>query len=164
MNDAEIRHCVRCGASLNRVQKFGKERPVCKNCGWVYFPDPKVAVVVLVKKNDKLLLVRRANDPQRGKWTLPGGFMDAGEDPQDAAKRECLEETGLQIKIDKLLDLVARPVDSIGAHLIIYYAAQILGGSLAAGDDADAVDFFRPDQLPELAFESPQTLVIYSLQ
>lgn len=144
------------------MPKFGKERPVCTGCGWIYFQDPKVAVVVLAKSDGKLLLVRRANDPQKGKWTLPGGFMDAGEDPRAAAERECLEETGLQVRVAELLDLVSRPVEVFGAHLVIYYSAHILGGNLTAGDDADKVGFFALEQLPELAFESPRTLFHYS--
>lgn len=162
MNESQIQHCVRCGTRLIRMPKFGKDRPVCEGCGWIYFPDPKVAVVVLVINEGKLLLVRRANDPQKGKWTLPGGFMDAGEDPRTAAERECLEETGLQVIVGELLDLVSRPVDVYGANLVIYYSAHIMGGNLIAGDDADEVGFFAPEQLPELAFESPRTLLHYS--
>jgi len=55
-----------------------------------------VAVAVLIERDGKVLLVRRANTPQKGMWTLPAGFVDAGEDPAQAAERECLEETGLK--------------------------------------------------------------------
>ena len=57
---------------------------------------PKVAAGVVLIDADRVLLVRRVNEPYRGRWTLPAGFVDAGEDPRRAAERECLEETGLQ--------------------------------------------------------------------
>ena len=63
-------------------------------------------MAVLVEDDGQVLLVRRANEPQRGLWTLPAGFVDAGEDPVLAAERECLEETGLRVKITGLLDVI----------------------------------------------------------
>ena len=62
-------------------EHFGKLRPSCPACRWIYFSDPKVAVALLVVDQGRVLLARRANDPFRGDWTLPGGFVDAGEDP-----------------------------------------------------------------------------------
>jgi len=53
-------------------------RSVCPSCGFVHFTDPKVAVIALVTHADKILLARRAVDPAKGKWALPGGYMDAG--------------------------------------------------------------------------------------
>ena len=88
-SSAEIHFCPRCGQPIHHQLKFGKERPVCLSCGWIYFSDPKVAVVAVIVQEGKLLLARRVNEPHRGKWTLPGGFMDAMEDPLDAVQREC---------------------------------------------------------------------------
>jgi NADH pyrophosphatase NudC (nudix superfamily) len=70
----------------------GRLRPVCPHCGHVHFSDPKVAVGVWIEKDGEILLVRRVNTIGQGKWTLPSGFVDAGEDPGDAAARECLED------------------------------------------------------------------------
>jgi 8-oxo-dGTP diphosphatase len=116
-------------------------------------------VVVLVQQDGLVLLVKRVNDPQRGKWTLPGGFMDAGEDPQEAAVRECLEETGLEVRIVSFLDLEAHPEAEQGAHLVITYLAEPVAGSLTPGDDADQAGFFAPDHLPALAFQDAARLV-----
>src|SRR5512137_1138130 len=98
MIEGSILFCPRCGSNLVLQLHSGKKRPSCPNCGWIYFPDPKVAVAILLKSNDQVLLVQRSFDPQKGYWTLPSGFVDAGEDPIEAARRECLEETGLLIK------------------------------------------------------------------
>jgi 8-oxo-dGTP diphosphatase len=156
----EIRFCPRCGEPVVQELRFGKLRPVCQACDWVYFADPKVAVVVIAvdKNTQNMLFVRRVNDPQRGMWTLPGGFMDAGEDPQQAAARECVEETGMTVQVIRLLDLEARKKPEQGAHLVLYYLAEILSGDLIAGDDADAAAFFPIDQLPPLAFLSSDRL------
>jgi ADP-ribose pyrophosphatase YjhB (NUDIX family) len=106
-----------------------------------------------------VLLVRRANDPERGKWTLPAGFVDAGEDPARAAERECLEEAGLIVHVNSLLDVLYGQEHARGAHIIIFYQAEILSGSLRPGDDVDDVDFFSKDQLPPLAFKTTQKVL-----
>jgi len=94
----DVNYCLRCGSSLNTAQRDGRLRKICLNCDWIYFPDPKVAVAALITKGSQVLLVRRANNPARGLWTLPAGFVDAGEDTIAAVEREVLEETGLTIK------------------------------------------------------------------
>jgi ADP-ribose pyrophosphatase YjhB (NUDIX family) len=158
MNASEVNYCPRCGTATILSNRFGKVRPNCPNCDWIYFSDPKVAVVVFIYKADKVLLIRRANDPQKGLWTMPGGFMDAGEDPRLAAERECAEETGLKIRVKHLLDIASRPAKSQGAHLILYFEGEYISGALQAGDDADRVSFFGLNDLPPLAFESAETI------
>jgi ADP-ribose pyrophosphatase YjhB (NUDIX family) len=98
--------------------------------------------------------VRRANEPFRGLWTLPAGFVDAGEDPAQAASRECLEETGLTVRITRVLDVIAGREHQRGADFIIVYSADILSGDLVPADDADAAEWFNRDQLPPLAFRA----------
>lgn len=155
----EVNYCPRCGTALVVEDRFGRMRPVCPNCEWVFFPDPKVAVAVLIEKGEEILLVRRVNDPRRGLWTLPAGFIDAGEDPVLAAERECFEETGLKIKVGELLDVLSGQEHPRGAHIIIFYRAAVLSGSLKAGDDADKVGFFPRDDLPPLAFSTTQKVL-----
>jgi ADP-ribose pyrophosphatase YjhB (NUDIX family) len=120
----------------------------------VHFIDPKVASGVVVTRADKLLLVRRAVEPELGKWTIPAGFVEGDEDPRKTAERECLEETGLQVQIGRLLEVIHGREHSSGASIVIVYLGEILGGELAANDDADAVDFFPSTDLPQLAFQA----------
>src|SRR5690606_9292863 len=103
------------------------------------FIDPKVAAAVLVEQDRRVLLVRRANEPFRGLWTLPAGFINGGEDPAEAASRECLEETGLRVQILRVLDIIAGKEHPRGADFIIVYQASVLGGELRPDDDVDAV-------------------------
>ena len=132
---------------------------MCPNCGWVYFADPKVAVGVLLAVGSKVLLVRRANEPFRGRWTLPAGFVDAGEDPARAAERECLEEAGLVVRAGHVLDVLASGDQPHGADFLIVYDAELVSGELAAGDDADRADWFERDDLPPLAFTSTEMIL-----
>ncbi len=154
MNVDSIQFCPRCGTALIQHIHSGKMRPVCPTCNWVYFPDPKVAVVILIRKDDHVLLVQRMFDPQKGDWTLPSGFVDAGEDPKAAAARECLEETGLVIDELKLLDVIYSHEYPRGASILILYQAQVESGELSPGDDARQVAYFHIHDLPHLAFSS----------
>ena len=155
----EIKYCPRCGTPLAQADRFGRLRPVCPACDWIYFADPKVAAAVLVEREGQVLLVRRANDPQRGLWTLPAGFIDGGEDPRLAAERECLEETGLQVRVTSLLDVMYGLEHPRGAHIIIFYSAETLAGELQPGDDVDAAAFFPRDELPPLAFSTTRKIL-----
>lgn len=157
---AEIRFCSRCGGAMATRPVAGKPRRFCPNCGFVHFTDPKVAVGVLVVTDDRVLLVRRGVGPQKGKWSLPAGFIDHGEEPQQAAIRETLEETNLQIEIVGLADLFYNPPSAEGgASLFIVYRANLVGGILTAGDDAESAAFFALSNLPELAFASTATAI-----
>lgn len=154
MTVEEIGYCLRCGTPLSDALRFGRLRRVCPACDWIYFADPKVAAAVLIEQDNKVLLVRRAINPGKGQWTLPAGFVDAGEDPARAAERECLEETGLQVQVTDLLTVMFGQEHSRGAHIIIFYRGVIIGGHQTPADDVDEVGFFARDELPELAFKS----------
>jgi ADP-ribose pyrophosphatase YjhB (NUDIX family) len=155
----EIRFCIQCGTGLENAVRFGKTRPCCPNCQWTYFADPKVAAAVLVEQDGKVLLVRRVNEPYRGQWTLPAGFVDAGEDPAQAAARECFEETGLRVQVAELADVIAGQEHPRGAHIVIAYRARVIGGELCPGDDADHAAFFSLQNLPPLAFAATQKVL-----
>lgn len=159
MAQDEVNFCPRCGKTLTHAQRYGKMRPVCPACGWVYFHDPKVAAAVLVEQDGRVLLVRRINEPFRGLWTLPAGFVDAGEDPARAAERECLEETGLSVRVARVLDVVAGREHARGADIVIIYGAEVLSGELHPGDDADRVAWFDRSDLPPLAFQATRTVL-----
>ena len=155
----QVKYCPRCGTLLVTHEQSGRQRPACPACRWIYFPDPKVAVAALVIHQGKVLLVRRTNTPMRGYWTLPAGFVDAGEDPARAVERECREETGLSVTTSRLLDVIAGQVHARGADILIVYQVEICSGTLKPGDDADRAQFFDLSDLPPLAFSSTQAIL-----
>jgi 8-oxo-dGTP diphosphatase len=152
-----IRFCPQCGIPIEKRHLFGEERPACPSCGWIYFADPKVAAAVVVEQDGQVLLTRRVNEPYQGFWTLPAGFVNAHEDPARAAERECLEETGLEVRVVELLDVIGGREHERGADIVIIYRAEVIGGRLAAGDDADRAEFFPRRALPPLAFAATRT-------
>ena len=159
MANAEYKHCPRCANQLSLEERFGKVRPVCTDCGWIHFVDPKVAAAVLVVQDGRILLVRRTNEPFRGLWTLPAGFVNGGEDPAEAAQRECLEETGLSVRVTRVYDIVSGREHLRGADFVIVYQAEFISGEMKADDDADAVEWFDKDHLPPLAFLATQKVL-----
>ena len=155
----QVVFCPRCATKLETVLRAGRDRPSCPSCDWVFFPDPKVAVVTVIFQDGQVLLTRRVNTPRQGLWTFPGGFVDAGEDPARAAERECLEETGLAVKVIGLIDVLSGQEHPRGSHILIVYRGEIISGIIQPGDDADQVDFFPLNELPALAFQSTQEII-----
>ncbi|MFZ0547006.1 MAG: NUDIX hydrolase [Candidatus Promineifilaceae bacterium] len=157
----EIRFCSHCGSEMETRIVSGRPRRACTVCDFVHFTDPKVGVGIMVMNEGKLLLVRRVMNPEKGKWSIPAGFLDYGEDPKETAVREVLEETNLTVEITGLVDVYYNPnaITSGGASVFILYRANLIGGTLKAGDDAEAAKFFGPTDLPELAFTSTLDVV-----
>lgn len=96
-------------------------------------------------ENGRVLLVRRANEPSRGLWSIPGGRVEEGESARDCARREVREETGLDVEVG---DLVAT-VD-LGPYVVDDFRARVVGGTLVAGDDASDVAFADAETLRTL--------------
>ena len=156
LHDASYRFCPMCGGSLEaRVLKPAEPtRLVCTRCGFVFYLDPKVAVGTIIRdERSHIVLVRRAIEPGYGKWVFPGGYVDRGEEVRAAAIREAREETGLEVRIDGLVNIYSYPGR---APIIIVYAATMIGGCLACDDEGLEAEFFAPDALPwdALAFRS----------
>jgi ADP-ribose pyrophosphatase YjhB (NUDIX family) len=159
MANTEFNYCPRCGTPVIHKELYGKVRAVCPQCQWIHFVDPKVAAAVLIEQDGRVLLVRRASEPFRGLWTLPAGFINGGEDPAEAAARECLEETGLNVRVIRVLDIISGREHPRGADFIIVYQASIISGELKPDDDADAAEWFRRENLPQLAFRATQIVL-----
>lgn len=150
------RYCPVCGGELeSRVLKTTEPmRLVCATCGFVFYLDPKLAVGTIITDDDgRVVLVRRAIEPGYGKWVFPGGYVDRGEEVQLAAVREAREETGLEVRIERLLNIYSYPGR---APVIVVYTARMVGGELAVDDEGLEAKFFEKSTIPwdELAFRS----------
>jgi ADP-ribose pyrophosphatase YjhB (NUDIX family) len=148
--------CPMCGGDLEprSLKNTEPERLVCTRCGFVFYLDPKVAVgTIITNAGSEIVLVRRAIEPGYGKWVFPGGFVDRGEEVQVAAVREAREETGLEIRLERLLNVYSYRGT---VPVIIVYTATLVGGCLMCDDEGLEARFFAPDAIPwdELAFRS----------
>lgn len=164
MQDFDFRFCPNCATPLTMQFYAGAIRPVCPACGFVQFHDPKVAVVGLVEHEGRVLLVRRAAQPEQGKWALPGGYMDAGEMPEAAIVREIHEETGIAVEVGALLGIhPQRATAETITGIVLAYACTVATGAAAdarAGDDALECRWFATDDLPaDIAFDSTHELL-----
>ena len=120
---------------------------------------PSLAVDVVIKARGGVVLVRRKNEPYRGKWALPGGFVEYGEKVELAAAREALEETGIKVKLAGLLGVYSDPSRDPRGHTIsVCFKAKWVGGEMRAASDAKEVGLFRKIPWGELAFDHAQIL------
>ena len=148
-------YCGRCAAALHKRADGGVVRPVCPQCGWVYYAKNAVGAGVLIADGDRILLVQRRDEPQQGQWQLPAGFVEYGERPEETAVRESLEEVGLRVKVSGLVGAYFVADDPRTAGILLVYRAAVTGGDLQAGDDAMAAAFFRRGALPQqIAFQA----------
>ena len=140
-------HCPRCASDL----AGDAERLECGACGLVVYANPAPASCALVEDDDgRILLTRRAFEPYRGMWDVPGGFILEQEHPLAALRRELLEETGLEVE----------PTEWYGAFLVPYdgrtvvnlvWRARVLGGTPQPADDVTELGWFSREELPPLA-------------
>ena len=156
----EKKFCHFCAGPLENRHIEGRERLYCPGCRTPIYENPiPAACVVLIDDRQRLLLVKRKVAPKEGMWCLPGGFIECGETPEQAAVRELKEETGLSGRVNTLIGVTASPGTLYKSILVIGYLMIQFSGAVAAGDDASAVAFFKKDQLPEIAFESHQSFI-----
>lgn len=115
---------------------------------------PSITADGILLKDNQILLVQRKNEPFKGKWALPGGFVEYGEKTEDTVVREVFEETGLKTKIRELAGVYSDPKrDPRGHTITVVYILERSGGKLKAGDDASDVKFFKVNKLPVLSFD-----------
>jgi ADP-ribose pyrophosphatase YjhB (NUDIX family) len=152
----EYRFCPACAGPLAKrsLKATDPDRLVCATCGFVFYLDPKVAVGTIITAPDsRLVLVRRAIEPGYGLWVFPGGFVDRGEEVTRAAIREAREESGLDVRLDRLVNVYSYPDAAV---IIVVYAATATGGELCADEECLEARLFAADELPwdQLAFRS----------
>jgi 8-oxo-dGTP diphosphatase len=151
----EYRFCPECGGHLkDRITKENEpSRLICQNCDFVLYLDPKVVACAIVQYEEKIVLLRRGIAPQKGKWVMPGGYVDRGEKVEDAALRETKEECGLDIEITDLHGIYSY---SGYVPVVVVYLARCLSGNLSPRDETLEARWFGKHEIPweELAFQS----------
>lgn len=149
------KYCPMCGGPLEFKEWDGRMRQVCNKCSYVYYKNPSPGVVVLIEKDGMVLLGKRLGRHGRGKWCLPGGFIEYEEDFLAAASREIMEETGLKIVIKSILNVVTNYLTPELHALVIVLLAGVSEGTPKAGDDIEELKWYPlSGPLPDMAFES----------
>jgi 8-oxo-dGTP diphosphatase len=150
------KHCPRCAAALEN----DNQTATCSGCGFAAYAGPEATVSALLTDDGRILLARRKFEPEAGKWDLPGGFLDEGEEPLDGLRRELREEAGVEIEP---LAFAGAWADRYGgaedasATLNLYWHARIVSGEPTPADDVAEFRWFPVDDLPppeEIAFRN----------
>lgn len=146
--------CARCGRAVRRVAatKTLPERIGCPRCGYLIYDYPRPCAGVLVVKGDHVLVLRRATPPRKGRLDIPGGFMEANESIEAAARRELKEETGLTLGAVEPLGLYwdTYTLKGFGAFptMNFYFVSRWRRGTPVAADDAASAEWLPIASLP----------------
>jgi len=152
-----IRNCHHCGGLLTRryVAEEKTRRLVCERCELISYINPKVvAGLIPVMPDGRVALLKRDNEPARGKWSYPAGYMELGESVSEAAVRETMEEISVRARIGELLGVYSYPDAAVVT--VVYLGRVRKGAQPAAGHESQEVRLFKKREIPwdELAFRS----------
>jgi 8-oxo-dGTP diphosphatase len=146
--------CPYCQTELSSKESGGRERPTCPACGFIHFRNPLPAVCVVILDGNRVLLGKRTAPPGAGKWAIPSGYIEVEDDYISTAIQEAKEETGLDVEIQSVFNVLSSFYSPRYHFLVIYVIAKITGGTLQAGDDMAEVAWFQiGEALPDLAFQ-----------
>jgi ADP-ribose pyrophosphatase YjhB (NUDIX family) len=142
----EVNFCMSCGDNLESRDIDGTIRRACRSCSFVHWGSYSVGVGALVMKEDKLLLVRRAQEPGKGYWTNPGGYIEQLEPIDRTIEREVLEEAGIQATVKGVVALRDQPR---GIHNVyIAFDMDYVGGEPTPDQvEVDAAGFFSQEEM-----------------
>ena len=135
-----------------------KNNEPCPSCG--RYNNRGVTVDAVIVKDNKILLIKRGNEPFKGFWALPGGYVGWDETVEDAVKREVAEETGLIVKTLEMIGVYSNPARHPKQVIDVAFTVET-EGKPKAGDDAIEVGWFDINDLPELAFDHEKIIGDY---
>lgn len=149
METYQSRNFIYCPKCQTQLVHEGNAA-ACSECNFTYYLNPAPCTVVLIYKDNQVLLGKRSIEPRKDTWDLPGGFIEVGETAEQGAVREAKEETSLDVKITKYLgsapDLYG---DTLVPTLVFVYAVEVISGEIAAQDDISELKWFDLDKTPQ---------------
>jgi 8-oxo-dGTP diphosphatase len=156
----KLNNCPQCGSELVGKKEGEYERAYCEECGeFVYVNPVPVVAGVIQDESERVLLVKRGIEPCINRWSLPSGFIEINETPEEGVLREIKEETNLTCAIKRLQGVYQQRGWKYESIIVISYVLEVVSGRPRAGDDAIAVDFFGYDSLPEIPFASHREII-----
>lgn len=149
------RFCPLCAAALEPLTDGNDAgRPGCPRGHFVHYENPAATTFAYIERDGRWLVLRRAHEPCLGEWDLPGGFIEAGETPDESLLREIAEETGLEVEIVGVIGAYAGRYGPAGKHTVdIGYHCRTTGGELRISDEKSEARWVTLAECPEPAFE-----------
>lgn len=154
---ADPRYCPLCGTELELRPSSGPDpdRLTCPKDGWVHYDNPTPTVQAWIDRDGSYLALRRAEEPNKGEWNMPGGFVEVGEDGPQAIAREVREETGLEVEAVGVIGIFTSEYGSgedAKPILDIAYRCRLTGGEMEVSDESLEGEWFTLEDFPEPAF------------
>ncbi len=161
MEELFFRYCPYCASPMDRKKEGGRERPYCPSCGFTQYLNPTVGVAVVVIREGKILLGKRAPHVSYGQmWCIPCGHVEWDEDVEDAAVREFEEETGLRVSIKGVVAVHSNFHNPRQHTVGIWFMGEVVGGEPRPGDDLVEIGFFPLNNPPlPLAFPTDRLVL-----
>ena len=148
IRESFYKFCPNCKSALIRKEVDGVNRLACENCGFIFWNNPVPVVSVIILRDNKILMLKRGNEPFKGWWVLPGGNMNVEETPEKSIKRETKEETGLNTELRSLIGVYRIDDDPRGINIDIIYKADGFGEIKLSSEDTE-YKFFDVNNLPD---------------
>ena len=147
-------YCPACATALQEIERSGRLRQVCPNCGFVEYRNPAVGVAVVLRdEQGRVLLGKRASGEYAGLWCIPCGYVEWDEDVREAAVREFEEETGVQVELGGVVAVHSNFHNRDKQTVGIWFEGRATGGTLHTVDgELTEIGWFDPATPPELAF------------
>lgn len=153
----EFRFCPLCATELELRPSSGpdEDRLTCPNDGWVHYENPAPTAQAWIDRDGEFLALRRAEEPLKGEWNMPGGFVEPDESGPEAIAREVREETGLEIEVERVIGIFSSRYgtgDDATPIFDVAFRCRLVGGELAVSDESSDAAWFSLEAFPEPAF------------
>ena len=147
IEEQDYKFCPTCKTELQWKNLDGGNYLSCPNCGFIFWNNPKPVVSMIISKDDKILMLQRANEPLKDFWVLPGGFMKYEETPEQSTAREVKEETQMNVIIQGLVGVYRIDNDPRGVHIDIIYFGKS-NSEIELSEEDKKYAFFEVEKLP----------------
>ena len=155
----KFRFCPLCRDGLIRlVNGPDHGRMGCKRGHFVHYDNPAVTALGLVERNERYLVLERGQEPYLGHWELPGGFVEAGESPAEAVRREIFEETGLRVETSSIIGAYTSRYGDDGKWTVdVAFHCRVSTGDLSLSAENSDAAWVPIERMPRLAFAGEQS-------